>query len=99
MKTGRSSNYFAISDLRRILEYYPKTVTFPSWEVRVYRGFGDRFGRVIRSTRGLVSPKAPGFDEIPAGAATASQKVGFVTIQNPVTFPSRTENARHSKPL
>ena len=40
----------------------------------MYRGFGARVGRVIRSPRGLVSPKAPGFDEIPAGAATASRK-------------------------
>ena len=59
------------------LRYYPKTVTFPSWEVRVYRGFGARVGRAIRSPRGLVSPKPPGFGKIPAGAATASQKVGL----------------------
>ena len=54
--------------------YYPHSVTFPSWEVRVYRGFGARVGRAIRSPRGLVSPKPPGFGKIPAGAATASRK-------------------------
>lgn len=79
--------------------YYPRTVTFASWEVRVYRGFGARVGRVIRSPRGLVSPKAPGFDEIPAGAATASQKVGFVTIQLPLLHAQKMQGkANHYEP-
>ena len=62
-------------------------------------GFGGRSGCAIRSPRGVVSPKPPGFDEIPAGAATASQKVGFVAKQSPSLHAQKMQGtANHYEP-